>query len=768
MTAEPTAAWGAAAAVRSRPRAVSTAPISQDMTVMLHRLVAGYAVVGLLPGLPALVRQAPVLPGTWLVAVVAAQTVVVAVMLVLAVLGHALGRWLVAFSVLTLVAVLSLAALGASARPLAELPFLWFHVGLAVVCACVWGGARLGMTYAVVLAAAWTLLRLLPAGGAAGVDEAVSEGFFGGSAGLVVGVVALGMLRSARAADRVAVQLREAGLTHAVERAVADERARLDQLIHDDVMTTLTAAGHSTDAATGRATANLARETLDTLDGLDASTDPGAALSVSVLASLTEQTVRHVSPDVAYEQEVEVGVAALRVPGAAAQTLLSALREGVRNAVRHSGASAIEAGLEARQRGQQLRLQAHVRDDGHGFAPGRLPGDRLGVRVSMLEASRQSGLEPRLVSSPGRGTVFTLTWTGQAGEVSRLLPEPVESEPRLPVDFPAARFSAATWAALAVNLGVGLLTAPHYRSSGALVLAMVLAVAATALVLRPGGRLRLPAASAVAVVVLVAALSAVMLTTVPRPAAGLLVWHLFPVQLVLVTLVVRRRPGWAVASLVALEASIVWWCLSGPDGWDGVLGWGSGPVFFVGMALLVNRVLLAISRRQAALRQQEDAAIDASVRRHVAVVQRALWVADLRSQTRSILERLSAVDGAVPDVLRDDALVVEATLRESLVARNVMSEELAGLTEGARRRGVEVRLVDSRHTHLPPVVAQAVLDAVRRGLAADAVSRLVVRLAPEEGPSSASVLTEDAEGTHLVRLDPAGTPITSEVEARGR
>ena len=157
------------------------------------------------------------------------------------------------------------------------------------------------------------------------------------------------------------------------------------------------------------------------------------------------------------------------------------------------------------------------------------------------------------------------------------------------------------------------------------------------------------------------------------------------------------------------------------------------------------------------------------MRQHVALVQRALWVADLRAQSRSILVRLSAGHAArCPAELREEALLLEATLRESLVARNVMSDELAVLTEGARRRGVEVRLVDSRHTVVPPPIGQALLDTVRRALAAESVSRLVVRLAPEDGATAASVLTEDAAGTHLVRLDASGAQITSEVETRGR
>ncbi|SEQ32868.1 sensor histidine kinase [Microlunatus flavus] len=733
------------------------------MTAMIHRLVAGYAVLGLMPSVQAFVQQAPSLNRAWTTAVMAVGTVIVVAMVVRAVRGRPLGPWLLAFAAYTVVGLWSMAWFARSGA----YPFFWFHVGLAVVCACVWGRVWFGAAYGVLVAVAWARLRLLPGGGGVSLVEAVGEGLFASSAGLVVGVVALGMLSAARAADELAARLREQGVRQAVDRAVADERARLDQMIHDDVMTTLTAAGRGTDAATEQATARLARETLATIDALGDAGETGA-LSVSVLANLTEQTVRRVSPDVGWTSDVDPTAASLRVPGPVAQALLSASREAVRNAVRHSGARRVDASFEAEREGEELVVRARVADDGRGFRPDHLPGDRLGVRVSMLEASRQAGLSPRLATQEGRGTTFSLGWSGRPRVLDRLVPELEQGEPLLPAEFPARRFSAVTLLALVVNLAIAAATASTYRSTGALVVAMVLGTAATLLVLRRGTGLRLRTRDAALVVVAVAGTCASMLLALPTSALGKLVWHYFVVQLVLVTLVVRRRTGWALVGLAAMEACVLWFCLTGPDGLAGVLSWGVGAVLFVVMAVLVDRVLLAIGRRQVVLRREEDEAIDASARQHVARVQRALWVADLRTQARSILLRLALVRGSVPDELRHEALMLEATLRESIVARNVMNDELADLTEAARRRGVDVRLVDSRHTVVPPPIAQSVLDVVRRALAVPTVSRLVVRLAPEEGSTAASVLTEDAGGTHLVRLDARGATVPQGVDTRAR
>ena len=754
-------------AVPAGSRTVPLSPIAQDMTAMIYRLVAGYSVVGLAPGVPELLRQAPDLHEPWLLLFGVAQSTVVVGLVVQAFRRRSIRGFAGAFAAVTLVAVVTF-PLGAPPSLPVDEPFLWWQLGLAVVCVGVWRGVRVSVGYSLVLAVAWTLLRLSAVGGAAGLALAGSEGVFAAASGLVIAVVARGMLGSAISADARAAEVYAVQLQQAIDKAVGEERARLDQLIHDDVMTTLTAAAQSTDAATGRATALLAHETLGVVDALQGS-PIGGSLSVSVLVSLAEQTVRRVSPDVAWVDRVDVRTGAQRVPSPVAESMLAAVREAVRNAVRHAKAHHTGVELHAELHGDELSVVARVVDDGRGFDLASVPSDRLGVQVSMLEASRKAGIRPRLQTAPGRGTEFVLGWSGPSTELDRVMPARIDTEERLPVDFPTEQFVAAAWVAVAISVGIGLATFGRLQSPVAVLSAMLVVLVATYLVLAPYDSLTLPRSATVAVLATQVLLAALMVVAVPRyDEPDILHWHSFPLELVLVTLVIRRRAGWAVAALVVVEAGIAWTCLSSGSGWAGLVSAGTGHLLFVVMAVLVTRVLGAITRRQVALRAQEDEAIDASVRQHVALVQRALWVSDLRAQARSILLRLSEATGPVPVELRDEALLLEATLRESLVARNVMNDELAVLTEGARRRGVDVRLVDSRHTAVPPTIAQALLDVVRRALAAESVARLVVRLAPEDGSTSASVLTEDAAGTHLVQLDAVGATITSEVKTRGR
>ena len=134
-----------------------------------------------------------------------------------------------------------------------------------------------------------------------------------------------------------------------------------------------------------------------------------------------------------------------------------------------------------------------------------------------------------------------------------------------------------------------------------------------------------------------------------------------------------------------------------------------------------------------------------------------MWVSDLKAEARETLRRISEITDDVPADLRAEALLVEATLREALSARNVMNEELADLTEDARRRGVSVTFVDSRSSPVSGVVGRAVMAEVRTVLDSASVSRLVVRLGPDDGSSAASVVTDDGASTSLTTIDPAGT-----------
>lgn len=645
-------------------------------------------------------------------------------------------------------------------------------VGVAVVCAGVWRGARFAVGYAVVTAVLLVVERMGVRGGDIDLLLAVCEGVFSVGAGLGILEVALGMLQAARAADALDARVRRQELDLAVERAFAAERARLDQVLHDDVMATLTAAARAHGPESVPGVTRLAAATLVTVDDLREGAAAGERVPLGVLRQLVGELCARVSPAIALRDEAGHLALDAQVPVAAAEAGLSAVREALRNAVRHAGATRVEVRVSTPvTTGAAAGLSVRVRDDGRGFDPGAAPAERLGVRVSLGEALDRAGLEHRLVSEVGVGTVFEVAWASEPSAVAD--PPTTSSGPHLPAEFPVRRLTTVVWAVTLGMVAIGLVLLPRVVEPLSVV-GMVLVCLLTALVLRAGATLVLPRWAAGAALGLVAGTSLVMSRAVPSTGdPSVVAWHLFPLQLVLVVLVLRRRRGTALAALAVLVAGNLAWWARGDLPVPLALTVDFGAVTFFVMALLVSAMLGRIARRQEHLRAQERAALDDALRAGVASLQRSMWASDLQGRARDVIGRIAALTAPPSESLVTEALMLEATLREQLVARNVMNEELAALTDSARRSGVEVSIVDSRTSPASSEVARAVNAEVRATLASRP-SRLVVRWAPEgmrtagpgRGPqTAASVVSQSGPDVTLTTIDDAGE---RETRAAGR
>ncbi|MFB9642890.1 sensor histidine kinase [Agromyces lapidis] len=55
-----------------------------------------------------------------------------------------------------------------------------------------------------------------------------------------------------------------------------------------------------------------------------------------------------------------------------------------------------------------------IADNGVGFDPGRVPSERLGLRVSIEERIANVGGNSEIASRPGHGTTVTLAWPAGA------------------------------------------------------------------------------------------------------------------------------------------------------------------------------------------------------------------------------------------------------------------------------------------------------------------------------------------------------------------
>ncbi|PPH42770.1 ATP-binding protein [Rathayibacter sp. AY1F7] len=216
---------------------------------------------------------------------------------------------------------------------------------------------------------------------------------------LAVGVllIAAGVL----AAPRV-VTLWSELMGERAARVREEQRAEIAAHLHDSVLQTLALiqnrAGASSEVA--RIARAQERELRDWLFERDVPVANDLAAEVRAIAAAVELD---------YPVHLEVVAVGASVPGAAA--LLAATREAVLNAARHAGGD-VSVYLESSVQG----VDVFVRDRGPGVVLDEVPGDRLGIRESIIGRMARAGGSATV--RPGVG--------GTGTEVHLRLPAEVE------------------------------------------------------------------------------------------------------------------------------------------------------------------------------------------------------------------------------------------------------------------------------------------------------------------------------------------------------
>jgi signal transduction histidine kinase/phage shock protein PspC (stress-responsive transcriptional regulator) len=181
-------------------------------------------------------------------------------------------------------------------------------------------------------------------------------------------------------------------------RVRSQERADVAAHLHDSVLQTLALIQkHSED---GRTVATLARaqerDLRSWLYGDEAATATSLASALRAAAAEVEDAHR-----IAVEV-VTVGDAPVTDQ---TRPLVLAAREAMVNAAKHSGADKVDVFAEADAR----RTEIYVRDRGRGFDESAVPGDRMGLRNSILERVRRHGGQAAVRTAPGEGTEVRLS-----------------------------------------------------------------------------------------------------------------------------------------------------------------------------------------------------------------------------------------------------------------------------------------------------------------------------------------------------------------------
>lgn len=182
------------------------------------------------------------------------------------------------------------------------------------------------------------------------------------------------------------------------ERIRADERAAVAAHLHDSVLQTLALIQRRADepAKTVALARRQERELRSWLHG-------GGGVHAGSLASALRGLADEIEADHAIAVEVVVvGDAALDERGRA---LVAAVREGLVNAAKHSGASSVSVYGEV----DDDELVAYVRDRGRGFEPDAVAGDRRGLADSVLGRLARHGGVAEVHTAPGEGVELVLS-----------------------------------------------------------------------------------------------------------------------------------------------------------------------------------------------------------------------------------------------------------------------------------------------------------------------------------------------------------------------
>ena len=214
------------------------------------------------------------------------------------------------------------------------------------------------------------------------------------------------------------------GLTEYMAGAADRERARVAAFLHDRLGQELTGLK--------MLTASLRRKISQGDDGTEAGdlADELAELAAGCLSQIRELSHSLMSVDFrrttlerALEQlvesmttsEVEVGLTFERLPSSIspgkARATFGIIREALTNALRHSGAERVEVRVWA----LDGDLNAEVRDGGRGFDADGLTEDAACGLLLMRERALAQGMELRVRSDEGMGTVVSCMVPGAFG-----------------------------------------------------------------------------------------------------------------------------------------------------------------------------------------------------------------------------------------------------------------------------------------------------------------------------------------------------------------
>lgn len=284
-------------------------------------------------------------------------------------------------------------------------PWIWWAVGIAAISA--FGAFRPSLAVAIsfVLPVLFFAVHTRPLGGGADLftasqDAALSFLFAGTISSLVL------VLRyEASKVDRANERATSAAIVAATASAVEAERARVDALVHDSVLTTLLVAGQAATDADGEAAAQLASDAIERLES--AQTErlaPDESISIASLFSALESSIKKGFEGIAIKVE---GANDQKISSIVASALTGATLQALANSVSHAG-NAVERTVSLKAVRSGIKIV--VKDNGRGFRPSKVIKSRLGLKLSVIDRVESVGGRVFIDAKPGVGATIVIEW----------------------------------------------------------------------------------------------------------------------------------------------------------------------------------------------------------------------------------------------------------------------------------------------------------------------------------------------------------------------
>ncbi|TFC05575.1 hypothetical protein E3O42_03215 [Cryobacterium adonitolivorans] len=656
-----------------------------------------------------------------------------------------------------------------------DIPWVITLTGVPCVAVAVFAGRRLVWAFTVLACLLSGLVRFKTSADADPALIGLADGLYSLLLVSVFVALTLAARRAAARVDEATLLTRQAEEHRAARVARRQERLSIDALVHDSVISTLLMAG------LGRTrqyvVSSHASKTLTQLDALR-SPPPQPVVLVSDAARRLGRLAHQIAPDavVLVDNPARAGREAgieRTVPSAAVTAIFGAVGEALRNSV------ASAAGHDPiRQVHRAVTIlsttdgfQVTVSDDGVGFDPALVPPERLGIAESILgRMTRLPYGAAHVRSSPGHGTDVVAAWAPDRKPTSlvELVETPAgrSAKHALPSDHtplveptPPADPIEPNRSSLARSLD---LTTPMAR----LILGLFVFVHGLLAIIDivPGRPLALMLGAYLAIVLSGIALMRPLIRPFPRAQVAVALglsgigamlmfgylpastdapfahWHLGAITLILVVLAARGqiRSAWMGYAVLALLA-VGWAVETGQSALVGVdlvsrhAGTLLAGTLFVGGLGRSERDLRVLNQDDLA-RARQDATTVAAIRERKAQLRRVNVLA------RPTLLRL-AEPHALSAAERAECLFVEASLRDAIRGRALFVEPVITAVNAARRRGVQVTVIDDSGESRPDSPAALaltvadVLDTVARG-------RVTVRVLPADRPDMATLVVE--------------------------